>query len=96
MKKITSLFLVLVCAACVSPAGTNTDQKDDSIAEQEVSSKLNRIEKAFERGENKTACNLHISLSKELTKYNQFSPEILKKLKKIKLKCGASAFILDF
>ena len=99
MKTLKFVFCLLTffCVACSNPGTSNSERSNDSKSKDKgkVSSDLNRIEKAFNNGDTKTACELQITLSEELRNYDEISPEMLRALKRFKVKCGSRLFSID-
>ena len=94
-QKIAAIIFALTCAACKNTGGFNTEQSVDSKAQKKISSKLDQIERAFERGDDKTACKLQISISNDPSIYTKISPELLKEVKKFQVKCGKRSLSVD-
>ena len=93
---ILALALSLGCLACANSEGTNPKQSDQSISNDQVLSKLDRIEMAFAKGDSKSACALQVQLSKDLLDYDKLSPELLKSVKEFQVKCGSRSFSANF
>ena len=94
-KTLVNLGLILGCIACSNSGGPTSEQVDQSKSNKQILSKLDRIERAFDKGDTNTACDLQLKLSKDLVNYEKISPELLKSLKEVQLKCGSRSFLLD-
>ena len=95
LNKIAALAMAISCVACVNTDGSNTDQPKEPQADKTVQSQLDRIERAFEMGDKKTACKIQLSLSMKLASYEEISPELLQNLKRVELKCGVQRLSVD-
>jgi len=94
-RVILALVVSLGCFACANSERSTTDPSDQSQSDKQISSKLDRIENAFDKGDADTACDLQLKLSKELISYETISPELLKSIQKFQLKCGSRSFSID-
>ncbi len=95
-RTFLSLLLSLGCVACSNSVSPTSEQVDQSKSDKQILSKLDRIERAFDKGDTNTACDLQLKLSKDLLNYETISPELMKSVKEVQLKCGSRSFLLDF
>ncbi len=95
-KNITILLLTLWCVACSSSERSNHEHSNQSSTEKLITSRLDRIERAFDKGDISSACDLQLKLSKDLVDFAQISPELLRSVKEFQMKCGSSSFSIDF
>ncbi len=89
-------FFCFVFGALTSCSNIGSSTSNQISTDKEILSKLDRIEKSFDKGDANTACDLQLKLSKDLLNYERISPEILKSVKEFQLKCGSRSFSIDF
>ena len=95
-RTLSASLLSLACVACSNSVVPTSEQADQSKSDKKVLSNVDRIEKAFDKGDTNTACDLQLKLSKDLDNYDRISPEILKSIKEFQFKCGSRSFSIDF
>ena len=95
-RTVVALVLSLGCVACSNSGSPTSEQVDQSKSDKQILSKLDRIERAFDKGDTNTACDLQLKLSKDLVNYEKISPELLKSVKEFQFKCGSRSFSIDF
>ena len=95
-RALIALILSLFCVGCSNSKSSTPKQSDQSKSEQQVLSKLDRIQKAFDKGDPKTACDLQLKLSKDLIPYENISPQLLKSIGEVQVKCRDRSFLIDF
>ena len=93
LKNLTFLFLTLGFITSCSNSESSNSKK--SKADKQISSELGQIERAFDKGDLNTACDLQIKLSQDLLNYEKISPELLKSVREFQLKCGRRSFSID-
>ena len=95
-RTLSASLLSLACVACSNSVVPTSEQADQSKSDKQILSKMDRIERAFEKGDINTACDLQLKLSKDLANYEKISPELLKSLGEFQVKCGTRSFSIDF
>tara|TARA_Y100001968_G_C19402288_1_gene741661 strand:+ start:1093 stop:1404 length:312 start_codon:yes stop_codon:yes gene_type:complete len=94
IRSFAFLFIALGSLSACSNSGSSTPGQ--SKTDKAILSKLDRIERAFDKGDTSTACDLHIKLSQDLEGYEAISPELLRSIKEFQFKCGKRSFSIDF
>ena len=94
-KTLLALFLSFGCISCSNSVSPTSEQADEANSDNQILSKLDRIERAFSKGDNKAACDLQLKLSKDLENYEKISPELLKSVGEFQVKCGTNSFLID-
>ena len=95
-RTLLASLLSVGCIACSNSVAPTSDQADQSKSDKQILSKLDRIERAFDKGDINTACDLQLKLSKDIANYEKISPELLKSLGEFQVKCGSRSFSIDF
>ncbi len=96
--RIPFLFLVPLCVACQKSTPPKQPGSANSVSPSPSStdtSKLSRMQNAYERGDIKTACKFKLSLSGNPLTYQGISPEILSTINDLQVKCGSNSFSID-
>ncbi len=88
---LTAFFLSIGCVGC-----SNSQESDQSNSNKRISSDLDKIERAFDKGDISTACDLQIQLSKKLIDYEKISPKLIRSIQQFEVKCGSRSFSIDF
>ena len=94
-KSFPLLMLTCICFACSASPSSDPNNPSNSRGDSEIITKINLIEKSFESGDDKEACDLQLSLSKNIENFEEISPKLIKKVKKIQLKCSSRMFTID-
>ena len=95
-RKITSLIILIACTASISSCGANKTKNEGSIkSNPKIESQVTKIESAFERGDDATACKLQVSLVKNSSIYSNISSDLMKKLKGFQIRCGSGSLSFE-
>ena len=95
-RALVFLVLSLVCVSCSNSGSYPSKEADQSKSDKQIISKLDLIQRSFDKGDTNTACDLQLELSKDLMTYEKISPELLNSVQEFKIKCGSHSFMIDF
>ncbi len=92
VRVLPGVLIIFLCTSCFN----SNSSKNMHQSQNQLDAEVEKIQRALKAGKMKEACSLHLSIKKKVTSLEKLSPEILKELNQLQIKCGTRDFLIEF